>query len=154
MRIRTSLVAVLMAVAACGPAVPVQYTDATPQDPCSASYFTEVACQQAVAAGGYYYMGAFVPHVYINPYSYYYGGYTTYRRGGGVVHVVSPTYYSRTYVGGGRTVVTGGVGVRSTVPTTTVYSSGARTTTVSPRVGVTSTARAPVRRVVTPRSRR
>lgn len=119
MRIRTSILGILVAVAACGPSA---YVSSAPVDPCDASYYNDVACQTAVVANGFYYMGAFVPHVYVQPYGYYHSYYGTYRSRGGVVHVVSPSYYSRTYVGSSRTVVRGPSVYQSTVPTTTVIS--------------------------------
>src|ERR1035437_1278567 len=55
------------------------------RDPCDQSFFDEMACQDAVRGGGYYYGGSWYPMGYSNPYPYYYDHYRTYLGGGGRV---------------------------------------------------------------------
>jgi hypothetical protein len=66
------------AAAACEPARP----PATP-DPCARVTFSADACQDAREQKGYYYHGAWVPHIYPMPYAFYLGGYRNYVAQGG-----------------------------------------------------------------------
>ena len=65
------------------------------RDPCEAAYFNELACQEAVRSGGYYWGGAWVPIRYSYPYPYYYDHYRSYVGGGGRVFVSPAGSYSR-----------------------------------------------------------
>jgi hypothetical protein len=67
-------------------------------DPCNTRTFNPPACQQAIAARGYYYQGQFFPMIYPSPYSFYYGGYNTYIAHGGRVYSAPPSAYQRNYV--------------------------------------------------------
>ena len=63
------------------------------RDPCDQYSFDEMACQDAVRSGGYYYRGSWFPMVYSNPYPYYYDHYRTYVGSGGrVINSPSGTY--------------------------------------------------------------
>ena len=53
------------------------------RDPCEQGSFNEMACQDAVRSGGYYYGGSWYPMMYHYPYPYYYDHYRTYVGGGG-----------------------------------------------------------------------
>ena len=55
------------------------------RDPCDQASFNEMACQDAVRSGGYYYGGSWYPMMYQNPYPYYYDHYRTYVSSGGRV---------------------------------------------------------------------
>jgi hypothetical protein len=57
------------------------------RDPCDQNYFNELACQEAVRSGGYYWGGSWVPMRYSYPYPYYYDHYRSYVGGGG--HVIA-----------------------------------------------------------------
>jgi hypothetical protein len=65
------------------------------RDPCEATYFDEVACQEAVRSGGYYWGGAWVPTRYSYPYPYYYDHYRSHVGSGGRVFVSPTGSYSR-----------------------------------------------------------
>jgi hypothetical protein len=65
------------------------------RDPCDQSFFDEMACQDAVRGGGYYYGGSWYPMVYSNPYPYYYDHYRTYVSGGGRVVGAPAGSYAR-----------------------------------------------------------
>ena len=54
-------------------------------DPCEAATFNELACNEAVSNGGYYYGGSWVPMRYHYPYPYYYDLYRGHVSRGGVV---------------------------------------------------------------------
>ena len=64
-------------------------------DPCESGSFNEMACQDAVRGGGYYYNGGWVPMRYSRPYPYYYDSYRTYLGHGGTVHSMPGQSYSR-----------------------------------------------------------
>ena len=64
------------------------------RDPCDRAYFNDMACQEAVRSGGYYYGGTWVPMRYSYPYPYYYDSYRTYVGSGGRVYSSSPGVYS------------------------------------------------------------
>ncbi len=72
----TLTVVAAMGLASCGRSRP---------DPCDQAYFNEMACQDAVRSGGYYYGGSWYPMMYHYPYPYYYDHYRTYVGGGGRV---------------------------------------------------------------------
>jgi hypothetical protein len=128
MRFRTSLLGLLAIVAACSSPA---YVAQAPVDPCDAAYYNEPACQQAVSSNGFYFQGAFVPHVYVQPFTYYHSYYGTYRARGGVVHVVSPSYYSRSYVSPARPSIYSSPS-RSMTPRTTVVSPYRSSSSYSP----------------------
>src|SRR4051812_11008689 len=64
-----------------------------PIDPCEPDAFTQVACDTAVARGGYWYSGTWYPHVYPYGAIYYLGRYNSFVAGGGRVRSISPTVY-------------------------------------------------------------
>ncbi|MCU1235909.1 MAG: hypothetical protein JWP63_3876 [Candidatus Solibacter sp.] len=70
------------------------------RDPCDQSYFNEMACQDAVRGGGYYYGGSWYPMMYHYPYPYYYDHYRTYVRGGGRIYSSPSGVYARPSGGG------------------------------------------------------
>jgi hypothetical protein len=141
MRIVSLVVAATIALAACGPST---YVASAPADPCEPSYYNAPLCQQALAQNGFYYQGAFVPHIYVNPFAFYSTGYSTYRQRGGRVYSVSPSYYSRSY----------------STPSSSVYRNNPRTTyrpstvpgTAPSVVNPTARAATPRTTVVSPRS--
>src|SRR5258708_34655472 len=53
------------------------------RDPCNQESFNEMACQDAVRSGGYYYGGSGNPMAYSYPYPYYYDHYRTFVSSGG-----------------------------------------------------------------------
>src|SRR5260370_15851839 len=53
------------------------------RDPCDRESFSEMACQDAVRNGGYYYGGSWYPMAYSYPYPYYYHSYRTHVSNGG-----------------------------------------------------------------------
>ncbi len=62
-------------------------------DPCDAATFSDQACQDAVAKGGYYWDGSWYPVNYSHPYPYYYDSYRGYiSRGGTVVAAPAGSY--------------------------------------------------------------
>jgi hypothetical protein len=65
------------------------------RDPCQSQSFNEMACQEAVRSGGYYWGGSWYPMVYRNPYPYYYDSYHTYVSRGGRVYSAPSGSYSR-----------------------------------------------------------
>jgi hypothetical protein len=67
----------------------------TRRDPCDQGSFNEMACQDAVRTGGYYYGGSWYPMMYRYPYPYYYDSYRTYVVGGGRVVGVPAGSYAR-----------------------------------------------------------
>jgi hypothetical protein len=75
-------------------------------DPCDSATFNEMACQQAVQSGGYYWNGSWFPMVYSHPYPYYYDHYHSYVSRGGSVVSAPGTSYGRP----GGSVVRGGFG--------------------------------------------
>ena len=63
------------------------------RDPCEPAYFDEVACQEAVSNGGYYWGGSWYPMLYHYPYPYYFDSYRTFvSRGGRVVSAPMGSY--------------------------------------------------------------
>ena len=82
----TLTVVAAMGLASCGRSRP---------DPCEQGSFNEMACQDAVRSGGYYYGGSWYPMVYSNPYPYYYDHYRTYVSGGGRVVGAPAGSYAR-----------------------------------------------------------
>src|SRR5438105_8715447 len=75
--------------------VGVAYCGRSRRDPCDQSYFSEVACQDAVRSGGYYWGGSWYPMMYRYPYPYYYDSYRGYVSRGGVVRTAPPGSYGR-----------------------------------------------------------
>ncbi len=69
------------------------------RDPCDQGAFNEMACQDAVRSGGYYYGGSWFPIMYHYPYPYYYDHYRTYVGSGGRVVSAPAGSYMRS--GGG-----------------------------------------------------
>lgn len=65
------------------------------RDPCQSAYFNDLACQEAVSGGGYYWGGAWVPMRYSYPYPYYYDHYRGYVGSGGRVYPAPSGTYSR-----------------------------------------------------------
>jgi len=65
------------------------------RDPCGQESFNEMACQDAVRSGGYYYGGSWIPMVYSYPYPYYYDHYRTYVSSGGRVVAAPAGSYAR-----------------------------------------------------------
>ena len=62
-------------------------------DPCDSATFNEMACQEAVQNGGYYWGGSWYPMYYSHPYPYYYDQYHSYVvRGGSVVSAPGASY--------------------------------------------------------------
>jgi hypothetical protein len=55
-------------------------------DPCDAASFNDLACQEAIAQGGYHYNGLWYARHYTHPYPYYYDSYHTYVSRGGAIH--------------------------------------------------------------------
>src|SRR5262245_36364346 len=62
-------------------------------DPCDARYFNEVACQNAINSGGYYYNDVWYRSSYGHPYPYYYNSYHTHILLGGSHHSYSTSTY-------------------------------------------------------------
>jgi uncharacterized membrane protein YgcG len=77
------------------------------RDPCQPEYFNEMACQQAVSSGGYYWGGSWYPMVYHYPYPYYYDSYHTFTSRGGHVTMAPSGSYTKP-AGAGKTFGTGG----------------------------------------------
>jgi hypothetical protein len=65
------------------------------RDPCEASYYNDLACQDAIRSGGYYWGGSWVPMRYSYPYPYYYDHYHTFVLRGGHVYSSPSTSYAR-----------------------------------------------------------
>ena len=65
------------------------------RDPCDQASFNEMACQDAVRSGGYYYGGSWYPMMYRYPYPYYYDSYHSYVSRGGRVFGAPPGSYNR-----------------------------------------------------------
>jgi hypothetical protein len=57
------------------------------QDPCESASFSQQACEDAVANGGYYWNGSWMPMTYHYPYPYYFDSYQKYVGSG---HTVNP----------------------------------------------------------------
>jgi hypothetical protein len=65
------------------------------RDPCDSPYYNDLACQEAIRSGGYYWGGSWVPMRYSYPYPYYYDHYRTYVGGGGRVYSTPSSTYAR-----------------------------------------------------------
>jgi hypothetical protein len=78
------------------------------RDPCDQASFNEMACQDAVRSGGYYYGGTWYPMMYRYPYPYYYDSYRTHISRGGRVVAAPAGSYARP--GGASGVEHGGFG--------------------------------------------
>jgi hypothetical protein len=63
-------------------------------DPCSAAYFNQQACMEAIDRGGYYWQGSWYPMVYHYPYPYYFDSYRGYVSRGGTVSSAPSGAYS------------------------------------------------------------
>ena len=64
------------------------------RDPCESQYFNELACQEAVRGGGYYYHDVWYRTSYGYPYSYYYNSYHTHVLMGHSSHSVPYSSYT------------------------------------------------------------
>ena len=64
-------------------------------DPCTAATFNEMACQDAVRSGGYYWQGSWFPMMYSYPYPYYYDSYRRHVSSGGTVVSAPGQSYGR-----------------------------------------------------------
>ena len=64
------------------------------RDPCDRESFNEMACQDAVCNGGYYFGGSWYPMAYSYPYPYYYDHYRTFVSNGGRSVTVPAGSYS------------------------------------------------------------
>jgi hypothetical protein len=71
--------------------------DAMAPDPCAQATFDQMQCQDAVANRGYNSYGVWHPMMYAYPFAYYYGGYHSYLRGGGIVRPAGAAIYSSSY---------------------------------------------------------
>jgi uncharacterized membrane protein YgcG len=93
--------------AACGNSTPAL-------DPCLPQNYAPAACEYAVQNRGYYYGGAWYPHVYTQPFFFYNNAYTGYVARGGRVMPIEAGRYSPSLSGGsataGRTTTRGGFG--------------------------------------------
>lgn len=79
-------------------------------DPCAAETFNEMACQEAVRSGGYYWQGSWYPMVYSYPYPYYFDTYRRYVVSGGRVIAAPGNVYGRPSAGSSSGVERGGFG--------------------------------------------
>ena len=98
-----SLVPALAAAIGCNPSL--SPGDA---DPCLPQSYSQPVCETAVQQRGYYYGGAWYPHVYAYAPLWYYNGYSHYVATGGRVRAISPSAYSPS--AGRAAVVRGGFG--------------------------------------------
>jgi hypothetical protein len=81
------------------------------REPCDRGGFDEMACQEAVRSGGYYWGGMWYPMVYRYPYPYYYDSYRTYVSSGGRVSAApAGTYANPAGASSSPGVVRGGFG--------------------------------------------
>ena len=84
-------------------------------DPCEPATFNDLACQEAVSAGGYYWGGSWYPMTYSRPYPYYYDSYRGYVSRGSIVRpapgerYVRPSSPGRQFGGGSSTPSSSGV---------------------------------------------
>lgn len=105
--INLCLLTMVTSVMACAP-------DAKEYDPCKNRTFNSGECQRAIAGGGYYYQGVFVPMRYSQPYSYYYSGYQSHLLSGGRLAPASRGSYAKNYIApsyrSGATTSRGGFG--------------------------------------------
>src|ERR1022692_1013045 len=97
----TLTVVAAMGLASCGRSRP---------DPCEQGSFNEMACQDAVRSGGYYYGGSWYPMVYRYPYPYYYDHYRMHVSSGGAVVSAPAGGYARPGGGSAAGGGDGGVG--------------------------------------------
>src|SRR5260370_23738199 len=65
------------------------------RDPCDSPYYNDLACQDAIRSGGYYWGGSWVPMRYSYPYPYYYDHYRGYVGSGGRVYSTPYSTYAR-----------------------------------------------------------
>jgi len=65
------------------------------RDPCESAYYSDLACQEAIRSGGYYWGGTWVPMTYSNPYPFYYDRYRSYAGSGGRTYSVPAGSYAR-----------------------------------------------------------
>src|SRR6187402_184759 len=65
------------------------------RDPCESQYFNDLACQEAVRSGGYYWGGSWHPMTYHYPYPYYYDSYRSHVAKGGKVFGSSSGSYAK-----------------------------------------------------------
>ena len=82
----TLTVVAVMGLASCG---------RSRRDPCDQTSFSDLACQDAVRSGGYYYGGSWYPMMYHYPYPYYYDHYRTHVSSGGRVVPAPSGSYAR-----------------------------------------------------------
>jgi len=68
-------------------------------DPCEPGTFNDLACQQAVSSGGYYWGGSWYPMTYSHPYPYYYDSFRGYVSRGGIVRPAPTGRYSHPSAG-------------------------------------------------------
>ena len=68
-------------------------------DPCEPRSFQPEACDAATRDGGYYYGNRWYPQRYPHPYSFYSGGYSAYRSGGGTVVAAPRSSYTNPSTG-------------------------------------------------------
>ena len=61
-------------------------------DPCDSATFNDLACQEAVTGGGYYWGGSWYPMTYHYPYPYYYDSYHGYVSRDGIVRPAADRY--------------------------------------------------------------
>ena len=80
------------------------------RDPCDTAYFNDLACQEAISSGGYYWGGTWVPMRYSYPYPYYYDHYRTYVSSGGRVYSSPAGSYARPSGSTSHGVTRGGFG--------------------------------------------
>ncbi|MDE3165654.1 MAG: hypothetical protein KGN36_07610 [Acidobacteriota bacterium] len=80
------------------------------QDPCDRAYYDDLACQEAIRSGGYYWRGTWMPMVYSYPYPYYYDRYRSYAGSGGRVYSSTPGTYARPSSSSPSGVTRGGFG--------------------------------------------
>jgi hypothetical protein len=78
-------------------------------DPCDERFFDAMACTDAVARGGYYWHGSWVPMSYGHPYPYYYDAYRSRMAHGGAVSSAP----AGTYAQPGQRFGTGGTAAPS-----------------------------------------
>jgi len=71
------------------------------RDPCESQYFNDMACQEAVRSGGYYWGGSWYPMTYHYPYPYYYDSYRSHVAKGGKVFGARPESYAKPTVRSG-----------------------------------------------------
>ena len=65
------------------------------RDPCDRAYYDDLACQDAIRSGGYFWGGTWVPMRYSYPYPYYYDQYRSYAGSGGRVYSAPSGIYAK-----------------------------------------------------------